>query len=453
MPEKVIWEPQQKQALALACPAFELFFGGARGGGKSDFLLADYLGGVNEWKSDWKGILLRRTYPELEELIARARELYLPLGAKYNEQKKTFTFPNGAILRMRSVERDAEVTQFQGYQYTWIGFDELGNYATDFCWIYMISDCRSAAGAPCYMRGTGNPGGVGHAWVKNRFIDGFESGKIYKIFNGEDYTTRCFISSNLDDNRILMEKDPGYEKRLKNLPDHLYRAFRFGDWDVFAGQVFDEWRRQRHVIKPFALEQGAWHKFYAFDWGYSKPYALLKLAVNGDGKVILYGEIYGCQPGEINKGIREPSPEIARKAKASADAEGVTELIADPSCWTKHDDYPVVIEAFQATGFRCEKANNDRVPGWAKMHELLKTEDEHGRPMLQVFDTCVHTIRTLPLLLPHPHNPEDVDSNMEDHAPDALRYGIMSISARYPQARLGIRKDPKRWDTLTDNGF
>jgi hypothetical protein len=446
----IIWQPQPKQELALSCPAFELLFGGSAGGGKTDFLLADFAAGIPQYGQAWRGILFRKTYPQLEEIIIRGKELYVPVGGSYHEQKKTFSFPNGAYLRLRSLDRDADVEDYQGHQYSWIGFDELGNYRSDYCWTYMTSRCRSAAGAPCYMRGTANPGGVGHAWIKNRFIDGFTPEKMYRDEAG---LTRCFIPSRLEDNQKLMEKNPQYKNQLHNLPEFLRRALLEGDWDLVAGQVFDEWRREKHVIKPFALEQRAWHKFYCFDWGYQAPYALVKLAVNGDGKVVQYGEIYGCKPGELNKGVKESSAEIARRAKESADAEGVTDLIADPSCWNKQDDHPSPIEAFQAVGFRCEKANNDRIPGWSKIHELLKTEDEYNRPMLQFFETCIHTIRTVPVLLPDEHRPEDVDSDMEDHLADALRYGIMSRTAKYPGTRLGIRKDPRRWDTLRDNGF
>ena len=428
----ILWEPQPKQAEALSCPAFELFYGGARGGGKSDFLLADFVSYVNEWNQAWRGILFRRTYPELEELIRRGKELYLPLGAVYHKQEKRFEFPNGAFLRMANLERDDDVTRYQGHQYTWIGFDELGNYGTDYCWVYMMADCRSSAGAPCYMRGTGNPGGKGHAWINNRFIDGYEPGKIHKIPLGERYITRCFIPALLYDNKVLMEMNPGYESQLLSLPTHLRRAFLDGDWDIFAGQVFDEFRRDLHVIKPQALPQGQWYKFYAFDWGYAAPYALVKMAVNGDGKLIQYGEIYGCQEGETNKGVRQPSREIARTAWEHAVAEGVTEIICDPACWAKQDDNPSPAEGFIEAGFQAIPANHERIPGWAALHERLKLTDEYGRPMLQFFDTCYHTIRTLPVLTPDPHHPEDVDSDLEDHLADALRYAVMTNYARHP---------------------
>jgi len=456
--KNVVWYPQARQALALECPAFELLFGGAAGGGKTDFLLADFAGGIPEYGKAWRGILFRKTYPELEEVIARAKELYLPIGAEYHEQKKTFTFPNGAWLRLRSLEHENDVQHYQGHQYTWVGFDELGNYATDFQWVYMSSRARSAAGAKCYMRGTANPGGVGHAWIKNRFINGFEPEKIYKDAEG---ISHCFIPSKLEDNQILMRNDPDYEKRLNRLPEHLRRALREGDWDVIAGQYFDEWRRDRHVIKPFTLIQGAWYKFYAFDWGFNKPYALVKLAVNGDGKVIQYGEIYGCLPGEVNKGVREGSPVVARRAKQDAEMEGVTDIIMDPACWSKDDDHLAVAEEFRKAGFRCEKANNERQSGWIKLHDLMKTDDEYGRPMFQVFDTCLHTIRTMPVLLPDPHKPEDVDSKLEDHLADAIRYGVMTGKIKYPMRRLAAQRagfitPPKRRNTLEDlkkNGY
>jgi hypothetical protein len=433
----ILWRPQPKQAKALACPAFELLYGGAAGGGKSDFLLADFMGGANRWGKNWRGILFRRTYPELEELVQRARELYLPLGAGYHEQKKTFTFPNGSYIRFRSLERESDVTSYQGHQYTWIGFDELGNYPTDFAWRYMISRARSAAGAPCYMRGTANPGGSGHAWIKNRFIDGFEPGKIRRVaLESGETVTRCFIPSTIEDNRILMQHDPNYITRMKLLPARLYRALRHGDWDVFAGQVFDEFRRERHVVKPFALEPGAWKKFYSLDWGFTKPFSLGKWAVDLDGRMIRYGEWYGCSDAEMNTGIKTGSGDVAAKAWAMAVQEGVTECVADPACWNKVDRDPSVAERFEEAGFRMIRGNHDRINGLAMFHQRLMTDGVDGRPMMMVFDHCVHFIRTIPSLVPDPSKPEDVDTSLEDHVYDESRYAVMSKFSHNPAAAL-----------------
>ncbi|GHV91625.1 phage terminase large subunit [Spirochaetia bacterium] len=455
--QPILWKPHSKQAQALNSNAFELFYGGAAGGGKSDFLLADYLHGVNEWRKNWKGIIFRHTYDELEELHKRAKELYLPLGAKLIDKGRSYQFSTGATIKFRYLEHDNDVEHYQGHEYTWIGFDELGNYATDFAWRYMISRCRSRVGAPCYIRGTGNPGGPGHAWVKARFIDGFVPGKIFKTTDNGMTITRVFIPSTIEDNPTLMKNDPDYINRLKLLPPHLYRALRFGDWDVFAGQVFEEFRREKHVCKPFPLKPGEWKKFYAFDWGYSKPYALVKLAVNYDGKVIQYGETYGCEEGEFNKGTREPCRDVAAAAWKDAVAEGVTEIIMDPAMWGKQDDVPSPAETFEEVGFITERAHNERVNGWLQIHELLKQTDENQRPMLQFFDTCVHTIRTLPALTPDKNHPEDVDSHLEDHLPDALRYGCMSDYVKNPAPYLrrhrGGSITPKKFDVLKDNGF
>jgi hypothetical protein len=294
------------------------------------------------------------------------------------------------------------------------------------------------------MLGTGNPGGAGHAWIKNMFIDGFRPDVKYNIpvaYDEEikqwEYISRCFIPSRLEDNPKLLEKNPRDKSYLLSLPLHQRRAFYYGDWDVYGGQGFDEWRRERHVIKPFALPQHGWRRFYCLDWGSSKPYAIVKLAVDYDGKVVQYGEIYGCVRGEVDKGTKEGSFEVAKKAWADAVAEGVTDMIADPACWNQGDpSYPAPITAFQEAGFRCVKANHDRKAGLQQFHDYLKQDDENRQPMFQVFNTCCHTVRTLPALLPNPNNMEDVDSKMEDHLYDAARYGLMSRYANHPERYL-----------------
>ncbi|MDR0731535.1 MAG: terminase family protein [Treponema sp.] len=436
----ILWEPHPKQAEALKSAAFELLYGGAAGGGKSDFLLMDFLGGVNRWNGDWLGILFRKTYPELEALIRRAKQLYLPLGAVYHEQKKNFTFPNGAELWVRPLERDDDVTKYQGQQFTWAGFDELGNYASDYCWRYLISRLRSAAGAPCYIRGTANPGGRGHAWIKNRFIDGFEPGKVYRVpvdpEHPEVTTTRCFIPARLGDNPSLTANDPGYRTRMGLLPGRMRRALLEGDWDIFAGQVFDEWRRERHVVKPFALEPGQWKTFYSLDWGFARPFSLGKWAVNGEGRMVRYGEWYGCSPAEMNTGLKLGAEEAAAKAWGWAVREGVTECVADGAMWSKEDKGPSVAEKWMKAGFTMIRADKDRMNGLAMFHQYLMNTGEDGRPMLLVFDHCVDFLRIIPTLTPDPGNPEDVDTALEDHIYDEARYALMSRFAHNPADAL-----------------
>jgi hypothetical protein len=452
---KELWSPQKRQAQALANDAFELLYGGAAGGGKSDFLLIDFLNGTNEWREYWKGILFRRTYPELESLIDRAKQLFLPLGAIWKVAERTFYFTTRSKLQMRILESDEDVTKYQGQAYTWIGFDELGNYPTDFCWRYMMSRARSAEGAPCYIRGTANPGGVGHAWIKARFIDGHEPGKIYREKDG---LTRSFVKALIQDNRKLLDNDPDYLKRLEMLPTHLRRALLEGDWDVFAGQVFDEFRREKHVVKPFPLPPGSWKRFYALDWGFAKPFSLGKWAVNAEGRMVRYGEWYGCAQHESDTGIRMGAGDAAVKAWGDAIAEGVTECVADPAIWNKTDDGPSIAEKWKAAGFKMIRGNNDRLNGLIQFHQLMKTKGEDGKPMLLIFDHCVDFIRTIPVLVPNPRHPEDVDTKLEDHIYDESRYACMSEFAHHPANALrkqngswNFGKQSGSWDPLADN--
>lgn len=451
--DNIIWSPQPRQSAAMSCPAQELFYGGAAGGGKSDFLLGDFLQGASRYGEDWTGILFRQTNSQLEELQKRAREIYGAIGATYKLQDRTWSFPNGATLKMRYLESERDVEHYQGHQYTWVGFDELGNYPTPFCWEYMSSRLRSAKGVPCYQRGTGNPGGAGHGWIKQYFMDGHEPNKIWekkvRLADGSEAgKTICFIPSLLDDNKVLMSNDPGYEARLMSLPPHLAKALRFGDWSVFEGQVFAEFTEAKHVIKPFPLLPGQWFKFCSLDWGYSKPYSLGWYAVNADGRIIKYREWYGCEDGRQNEGVRESSASLAERAMEISATEGVVDMVADPAIWSKNDDAMSIAEIFARAGWEMHRANNDRFNGLIVFHDALKeTCDDNGTPVFTVFNTCRAFIRTIPMLTPDPNRPEDVDSRLEDHVYDETRYALMSDYAKHPQ--LHLRRQAGGWETET----
>jgi hypothetical protein len=435
------WSPQPRQAQALACPAFELFFGGAKGGGKSDLLLGDFLQGI-ELGEAWKGIVFRRTYPELEEIQGRAQQIYGAYpGAEWLKGERTWTFPGGATLRFRHLASDQDVGNYQGHQYSWIGFDELSEFPTPAPYIFMLSCARSALGAPCSVRSTGNPGRPGHGWIKARFIDITKPFQVY--VDPETTLTRCFIPSRLEDNTILMRNDPEYEKRLLLLPAHLRKAFRLGDWDVVVGQVFSEYREKDHVIQIPSLDK-EWHRFVSMDWGYARPFSLCWWAVSGEGRLILYKEWYGCT-GEPNVGLRMGAGEVASKAWQMSVNEGAVTMVADPACWsktgasdTKGMEIPSIAESFEAAGFKMVKAVNDRVNGLQKIHEMLQTTGFDGRPMLLISELCRDWRRTVPLLTSDPRNPEDINTELEDHAYDATRYSVMSEYVNNPRA-LRIR--------------
>ncbi|MBN2323817.1 MAG: terminase [Spirochaetes bacterium] len=440
-----VWTPQPKQKLALECPADELFYGGAKGGGKSDFLLADFLRGL-KYGSHHRGILFRRSYDEFAELQARAYEIYPKIGAVFHghslrKGSRVWEFPSGSTLKMRYLDRDEDVQHYQGHQYTWIGFDELSEWATDYCYIFMFSCARSPYGVPVSIRGSGNPGRPGHVWLKHRFIDNKEPYKLYRDPETEMYS--AFIPAFLDDNPILMQKDPAYEKRLKALPAHLYRAFRSGDWDVFAGQAFEEFRRDLHVISPVPLDP-SWFRFASFDWGYAHPFSIGWWATTHEGRMIRYREWYGCERGKHNVGIKMASREVARKSWAISVAEGCKDMVADPSIWTKIDEGPSIADNFAAAGWNMIKGNNDRVSGCARVHDYMKGLASDGRPLMVVFDTCNAWIRIMPVLIVDDDNPEDILKKQEDHPYDDTRYAAMSeftIPEREPHVSLEILPD------------
>jgi len=421
-----IWKPQPKQAIALESTVDELFYGGAKGGGKSDFMLADFLRG-KQYGSKHRGILFRRTYKEFEELQNRAREIYPRIGARYLKGERLWSFPGGATLKMRHLDRDEDVHLYQGHQYTWVGFDELTEWPNDKCYIFMFSCARSPHGIPVRIRATGNPGRIGHVWVKHRFIEEKVPMNVY--YDPETEMYRTFIPAKLEDNPALMKNDPGYEKRLKALPRHLYRAFREGDWDVFAGQAFEEIRRDLHFIRPIPLHP-SWIRFCSFDWGYARPYSIGWWTKTNEGRLIRYREMYGCEKGKRDVGLKKSSKELAQEAWNISVAEGCDTMVADPSIWAKSDEGPSIAENFEAVGWKMIKGNNDRKSGIAKVHDYLKTIGSDGKPMMMIFENCHAWIRTMPVLVVDDDDPEDIADGQEDHAYDETRYAVLSDFTR-----------------------
>jgi hypothetical protein len=211
--------PNKRQAIALSMRRVkELFYGGARGGGKSLYLLMDFLSGVNERGGGWNGILFRQTFAQLDDMFRQARLLYFPFGAEERKAESRFVFPNGAQITFRYLEHDDDVLEYQGHNYTWIGFDELGNYRSGYVRDFMMMCLRSATVSQerLRIRGAGNPGGYGHKWLKKRFIDGYEPCKVYSRRvgidrHGNDITiTQAYVPALVYDNTALMENNPQY---------------------------------------------------------------------------------------------------------------------------------------------------------------------------------------------------------------------------------------------------
>ena len=408
----------------LASSEDEVLYGGAAGGGKSYAMLADPLRFMSNKNA--KALLVRRTLNELRELIDKSRELYPKAfpGAKYRTTDKEWTFPSGAKLIFGYCEKDADVYQYQGQAFTWIGFDELTQWPSDFCWNYMRSRLRDASGTniPCYMRATANPGGVGGHWVKKRFID---PAPPYETFSeklqtsqGIQTVTRKFIPARLQDNPFL--NTGAYEATLMTLPPTLRKQLLEGNWDVVEGAAFPEFDEAIHVIPPFEVP-AHWERYKGIDYGFASPSACEWAAIDPeDGTMIIYRELYqkGLTGSELGTIMREMElPDI--KAIPG---------VLDTAAWNQAGGGykgPTVGEVLVTMGHKLRRADKNRKAGKVQMHERLR-KSHTGRPRLQIFSTCTEIIREMQGLPSDPRDPEDVDTHASDHAYDALRYLIMS---------------------------
>lgn len=421
--------PQADALTATWCT--ELFFGGARGGGKSDYLLGDFLQDVPAYGAAWQGILFRRTYPELQQLIRRSQAIYPRTGARWHEQDKEWRWSSGAVLRMRYLEREADASRYQGHEYTWIGWDELTQWASDAAYKALRACLRSAAAVPDKrVRSTGNPGGPGHQWVKAYFVDPAPLGG-QPVDDPVTGMSRMFIRSRVEDNRVLMAADPTYVARLRGVGSpELVRAWLEGDWSVITGAYFTEFGPQ-HVIRPIALPV-EWTRFRAMDWGSARPFAVHWFAVSdgtlpgiAKGALVLYREWYGA--AGPNVGLKMTAEQVAAGvlSREMGDLPPDRRMlgVADPAMFAE-DGGPSIAERQARTGCLWRPADNKRLPGWDQVRSRLVGDDDG--PQLLVFSTAVDLIRTLPALQHDEDRLEDLDSEGEDHAADALRYGCMS---------------------------
>lgn len=424
-----MWQPQEgPQSLAIAAHFVpELMFGGARGGGKSDYLLGDYLQDV-PMGATWRGILFRKSYAELEELILRAHEIFIPLGAQYQVAKTTFLFPTGATLKLRYLEHERDAAKYQGHQYTWVGWDELTNWANINSYDKLKACVRSAAGvANKRIRCSANPGGVGHHWVKAYYVDPNPYGM--ELIEGK----RMFIPSKLQDNKILMSNDPEYINTLRELGSaELVRAWLDGDWSVITGAFFPEFSMAKHVLEPCTLAPHLL-RFRSMDWGSAKPFSVGWWAVSDgiehpsglwipSGAIIRYREWYGARGP--NEGLRMTGNQVGRGIAERERLDKITYGVIDPSAY-KQDGGPSIAERLAGEKVLFRRADNQRISGWDQVRDRLVGDEDSG-PMMFFFNTCKDTIRTLPALQHDDDNPEDVNTDSEDHAGDDVRYACMS---------------------------
>jgi hypothetical protein len=451
----IAWQAQPgPQTALITCPVFEAFFGGARGGGKTDGALGEWAIHADRYQQDAIGLMVRRTRVELAETFERARVLFTPLGAVCTYAPMRVVMPGGARLTFAYLERDSDAEGYQGHNYTRVYVEEAGNFPSPAPILKLFATLRSGAGVPCRFRATGNPGGPGHQWVRARYIDpapmGFEVMRDPKTG-----LERVYIPSRVHDNRYLGDAYVN-QLRASGSPE-LVRAWLEGDWSVISGAFFPEWSMEKHVITPMELP-AHWLRYGMGDWGSAKPFAWLWGAISDGtlpqfprGALIIYREWYGSN-GEPNVGLRMVAEDVARgiaKRQASDPKHEGRSVwhVADPAIFTA-DGGPSIAERMMKAGpLSMRRADNARVArngamgGWDQVRSRLQGED--GKPMLYIFNTCTHLIRTLPALQHDADRPEDVDTDGEDHAPDALRYGCMAR----PYVRALPRSQEPQWFT------
>lgn len=414
--ENIIFKPNDgPQTDFLAAPETDVLYGGAAGGGKSYAMLVDPLRFAH--RAAHRALVLRRSMPELRELIDKSRELYPKAfpGCKFREVEKIWTFPSGAKLEFGFLERDADVYRYQGQAYSWIGFDEITHLSTEFSWNYLASRLRTTdPEITPYMRCTANPGGAGATWVKKRYVNPSEPNQS---FTGHDGLTRRFIPARLEDNPYL-STDGRYEQMLKALPAVQRKQLLEGNWDVTEGAAFTEFDVMEHVITPFEIPVG-WERVKGIDYGYASESACVWGTVDpSDGTLIIYRELY-------RKGLTGVDLAQMITNMELTDPYSVPGVL-DTAAWNRTGTTgPTVGETLQRAGHKLRRADKNRIQGKIQIHEYLRVQPS-GRPKIQIFNSCPNLIRELQSLPLDKSNPEDVNTNAPDHAYDALRYLIMS---------------------------
>jgi len=425
------WSPQPgPQADAAICPADKIFFGGTRGGGKSDCALGRQLRGAEKYAVQWNGLVLRRKYKDFAEMRRRLDEMIaqgLPCERIGGDNQPNYVrFTNGAQLSFIAIKELAMLDSLQGQQFTEISIDEATTFPFLIQMIDKLNAClRSPHGVPCHMFFTGNPGGPGHNAAKVLFIEPSPSGVPF--FNKEGEST-VFIRSTLDDNRILCDNDPDYVRRLRSIKDPaLRKAWLEGDWNVFIGQAFN-FSDVYHVIKPiWPIPEYAW-LYMTFDWGFGKPFSVGWWWVDADSRIFRFAEWYGWT-GVPDEGLRLTDSQIA---KGILEAEKKFNLgdrhiirLSDPTCFNKKPDYkgggqgPSTAEEFAKHKVILSPGDANRILKIRQFRErLCIPDDEKQMPMLMVYDTCRQFIRTIPSLCQDEKNPEDIDTDQEDHCYD-----------------------------------
>ncbi|MGH7530536.1 MAG: hypothetical protein ACREMN_09165 [Gemmatimonadales bacterium] len=435
---ETVWRPHPgPQTAFLAATEFEALYGGAAGGGKSDALL---FGGLRQIRSPhYRALLLRQSFPELRELMDRAADIFPRLGGEWNERDHRWRFASGGAFEFGYCASFTDVQRYQGQEFTYIAFDEIGNLADPRVWTFLISRCRPKHPSLVpMMRASANPGGPGHGWLKRRFIDATDGGRrLYT--DPETGLTRRFVPARVSDNPTILVNNPAYVAQLRSLPEMLRRQLLDGDWSAGTGLALSELDRAMHFCDVFE-PPAHWTRFGAFDWGYAHPWVFTHFAVDGDGNVVCCDTIRGRRhlPWEIAERIRDRCP-----------VERLGYIVAGHDCWAevraRGEDTPSIAEQFAECGVHLSEANIDRRHGLNNLRHALAWRGRgpngtDGLPRLTFMRTegNLWLFDQLETMVCDPGDPEDVlklNANPDtgeggDDGYDCLRYGVASRPMR-----------------------
>ncbi len=413
--------PNQKQDIFFKSKCKYTAYGGARGGGKSWAMRIKFILLALNYPG-LQMLLLRRTFPELQENHITQMKVLLNGIATYHTQDKVFVFPNKSRIKMGYCKREDDVLQYQGQAYDVIGIDEATHF-TERQFQALTESNRYSGLVKCQftprMYLTCNPGGVGHQWVKRLFIDRNYTGR-------EDPDNYMFVSAQVYDNKVFMEQDPGYVAVLEALPEKRRKAMLYGDWNAVEGAFFDEFmnnpegyktRINTHVIDPFDIPL-TWEIYRSYDHGYARPFSFGYWTVDPAGTIYRIAEYYGCT-GTANEGVRYAPDKIFKSAKEFENSHEflkgrkIIGGVADPSIWNASSGKSIAEHA-AAHQIYFSKGDNSRVAGWMEVRNRFSV-DCNGRASMYIFSNCKAAIRTIPLMLYSTRDPEDMDSDLEDH--------------------------------------
>lgn len=438
-------EPNEKQRLALMDTHKYLAYGGSRGSGKSWFVRTKAIILALSHKGI-KILIMRQTYPELEQNHIRQLKGILYGIATYNQQQKRFTFGNGSTIDFQYCKNDSDLDRMQGSEYDVIFIDEATNFS-EYQLKAIAACCRGVNNFPKRVVFTANPGGQGHGFFKRIFVD-----RIYE--EGEDPNDYVFIQALVHDNKALLTQNADYIKQLEALPPKLKKAWLYGDWDIFEGQFFEDFvndpehyedRKWTHVIEPFDIPI-SWNIYRSYDFGYSKPFSCAWWAVDHEGRAYRILELYGWT-GIPNEGVKwSPDRQFQEIRKVEDEHQWLKgrqiQGVADPAIWQSDFGESVADVALKYRVY-FTKGDNKRIPGWMQMHYRFQFDD-NGYPMIYIFSNCKQFIRTVPLMVYDSTHVEDLDTSLEDHVCDETRYFCMSrpITPKIATKDIDRRDDP-----------